>query len=658
MAKKLGKRARKFARKNLQSVDKTRRKQQKPFFKRKPATAHPNAVKSHDSDQNLNPATTVAGFEQNHGGNAFDNNLENLFLANEEEEYDDFSDSDGYLSEDPECPYISESENETSSKGESAPAAFKEENTKISLEISKQKKKLEKLLKKDPEFANFLETRQSDLDHLNKMGSDEESESDTEPESSEPNTNPRPARPVTQTTAELWCWLATEDPHSPSLSNLLNTFRSFALLNSNSPQIAPGTFSTILNFVLVEFDAIIRARLGIAENCGGVAKVRDCREVKLYLRACVGLLSEVTDGSLVCFVLERIRVSVDFFGGFPSLAKRLIKILVNFWASGDESLSKSSILLIKDICSKLPSEFHTICMNAMYKTFISRCKFVEESNLKHIEFLMESVLEIFALDLQKSYPVAASSLRQLAAVVQKAIKSKKEEDLSNIETFQFINCLDLCIQYICFNYKQKNNLDQLFSLSIKIIIGLAQLFPGRSFLPLRVKCVKMLNELAGSSGVFIPILPLMFDCFNFGERKEMREEARVNLASLLKVPRYLSKSRTYQDQCTKTGIELLIEHLSQWSYHISFPELCNKPLVFLKNIQNSDAARESAFKRQIERLINQIESNRDFIQMQRDQVSFSPNDQLSVENFLLLEKSTRKTSFSQFFASILQNSQN
>lgn len=102
-----------------------------------------------------------------------------------------------------------------------------------------------------------------------------------------------------------------------------------------------------------------------------------------------------------------------------------VQILVRFWSTGEEQLSTSSFLLMKEVSSLLSSDYLKICMKAMYTTFIARCKFVEESNLRRIEFLKSSFLEITSLDVQQSYQFAVSSLQRMAGVVKQALRTKK-----------------------------------------------------------------------------------------------------------------------------------------------------------------------------------------------------------------------------------------
>lgn len=95
-------------------------------------------------------------------------------------------------------------------------------------------------------------------------------------------------------------------------------------------------FSKMLMFLLCEADGIFRRMLGISDSLSKVnlLKVKNKPEwktasplIKSYLRSSLYLLNQVTDNQILNFVLSQLRASVVFFSAFPSLARRLIKVL-------------------------------------------------------------------------------------------------------------------------------------------------------------------------------------------------------------------------------------------------------------------------------------------------------------------------------------------
>ncbi|XP_072952208.1 protein REBELOTE [Typha angustifolia] len=677
MAKKLGKKARKFAKKNLQSVLKRRRKL-KAVFKKRSAPRGGNNRDALEGDEKVKLDQNMEG---NSGGVILDgsiteNDLENVFPEEDEDLNDDISDSDGYLSEDTECPYISESESENDSTKKNAHIDLVGKNKELSTEITQQRKKLNRLIKKDPEFSNFLESRKNDMEisRREELYSDEdEDEDDTsypDGDAVQDSKGSLSDKILTSSTIDVWCWLVMQEPSGPAVRNLLNGFRVACRYGVDSNKIiskkiqSREVFSKILTFVLSEADNIFRRLLrmsdsGRKENIPKLKSASEWRTVsplmESYLRSSLYLLHQITDNQILIFVLSRLRASIIFFSAFPSLARRLIKIAVHLWATGDQSLSLSSFTIIRDIASELPSDYLDICLTRTYKSFIVCSKFVEHANLKHIEFLMNSIVELHSLDIRKSSQRVLTSVQQLGSILRKAFKTKKKEELKMIHSWQYINCINMWVKFITCNSRD-NDLQPLVFSVIQVITGVAHLFPGLRNIPLRFKCVQMLNELSLSSGVFVPIASLVFECLDYKESGNLdtTRGTKINFSSLLKVPKQLLKSQDFHEECVLSAIELLSAHFAQWSYHISFPELTAIPLILLKRFDAKTTI--EGLRRPVRRLIDQVEQNRDFIQRKRDEVSFSPNDQASADSFTQLEKSSGNAPFTQYYASVLQNS--
>uniref|UniRef100_K3XVY1 Nucleolar complex protein 2 homolog n=1 Tax=Setaria italica TaxID=4555 RepID=K3XVY1_SETIT len=595
MAKKLGKKARKFARKNLQSAAKRNRKIRNQFNHRRPRRGGSGAREDGDEDllQRVDDASTMAT------NDAADALISGLEFPEDDVEIDaDLSDSDGYLSEDPGCPYYSDGEDGDDVKDCIMQDGLDKQNDDMNLDIKKQKKKLKKLLDKDPEFANFLEKWQAELEsYRSKEDSDEEDGMDAMDDDDDSNDGNYPnAKILTSKTISEWCQLVSKEPKSPALRNLLNAFRDACQygVHSDSPSMQrfqnTRVFYQIITFVLSESDNLFRALLEIPDdaNKGRIMNLKNSKKwqtvdplLKSYLRSSLNLLSQLTDNKILAFVLTRLRASAVLFSAYPSTASTLLK----------------------NSCER-----------------------------------------------------AVTSVGQLNAILRQASKTKEKEDLRKIDNWQYINCVNLWVRFLCCNYKDYN-LHPLFSQVLQVLRGVAHLFPGTRYLPLRLKLAQMLNELSTCSQMFFPIPSLLFDCLEFREisQKEQTQKTKVNFLSLLKVPKNMLKSRDFQEECVLSAIQVLSAHFAQWSYHISFPEVATIPLILLKRLHEQTTI--ESLHRPIKRLIDQVNENKEFIERKREVVSFSPNDKAPVDSFLQEEKSSGNASFTRFYASIAENRQ-
>ena len=75
----------------------------------------------------------------------------------------------------------------------------------------------------------------------------------------------------------------------------------------------------------------------------------------------------------------------------------------------------------------------------------------------------------------------------------------------------------------------------------------------------------------------------------------------------MQVPKHLLKSEAFQEECVLSVIEILSAHFSQWSYHVSFPDLATIPLILLKKFH--DKATSESLRRPVKRLIDQVNAN-------------------------------------------------
>ncbi|ERN14791.1 hypothetical protein AMTRI_Chr02g255330 [Amborella trichopoda] len=656
---KLGKKARKFAKKNLQSVLRNRRKNKalRESFKRKKGNRQAG-----ENRPSPDQATTTSdqNLEGNIEGNILDGGVYDIFVDNSGSEddhhlEDEDSESDGFLSEDLSCPYVSEDEMEDELEDENSSSALLGQNRTLRMEIAKQTCILERLKEKDPEFSIFLESRHEERQQSNEenFSSGEDDVNDNDGNIAVENPRSQHYKVLTSSTIDAWCQSVMEQKFSV-LPNLLNGFQAACHYGDNDQDVlrynviqSRGCFYKILIFMLKEGDGILRRLLGISSGCKrqiivdmrNVSKWKEVKPlIKSYLRSTLYLLDQMTDNLILAFTLSRLRASLVFFAAFPKLLRRLIKVALHFWGTGEGELSLVSFSIIRDMAIHMSPDCLEYCLKKAYKAFASNCKIVELANLDHIKYLSDSVVELFSLDLEKSYQHVLLSLKQLAMVVQQALKTMKKEILKKIHTWQFIKCVELWAKLICENIKD-HDLQPLLYVIVQMITGVVHLFPGVRYFPLRLKCIQLLNKISISSKVFIPTASFILE---FLESEEMSTAKMpcgevFDSSSVLKVPKHLIKSQEVQEECVLSAIEYLSELFHQWSYHISFPELASIPLNRLRKFH--DETSDKSFRRVVKQFIDHVDRNVEFIQKKRDEVAFSPKDHGAIDSFLQVESS-------------------
>ncbi|XP_021625969.1 nucleolar complex protein 2 homolog isoform X2 [Manihot esculenta] len=529
-------------------------------------------------------------------------------------------------------------------------------------------KKLDRLKKKDPDFCKFLDSNKNRLkvfrDEENEFSDEDESSDDDRELVDENGTKTEVSMLLNSSAVDSLCQLVKEQQNVSALIRLLNGYRAACHYGTEScGALKDGlTLSNTLMFVLHEADNVFRKMLGIPcsnERKEMILGFKDTSKwkklkplIKSYLRSTLFFLNEVSDSVILVFALTRLRASIIFFAAFPPLLQRLIKTSIHLWATGEGTLSLHSFLIIKEVASVFNSDYFDTCFVKAYKAFISRCKFVEPGLFEHILFLKNSFVELCSLDVQKALSKAAVSIQQLAKILHLGLRTKKKEAVKKICSWQYANCIELWVAFISVNVRDYD-LQPLLYMIIQIINGVAVLFPGPRYLPLRVKCVQWLNHLSSFSGVFTPVSSLAMDVLEYKIGKVGSKPGKdFNFSSAIKLPKHWLKSRNFQEECVFSAIELLAMHFAQWSYHISFPELATIPIIRLRKFHATTTSESS--RRLVKRFIDQVEQNIEFVRKKRDDVAFSPRDQQSVESFLQLEKGSGNVPFTQYYRSVIE----
>ncbi|CAN1237791.1 Protein REBELOTE [Linum grandiflorum] len=607
---KLGKNARKFAKKNLQSVMKRKRKINSVFKKRAA-----KSVVCVDRSLWISLLKLCAVLRETQVEDVGAISFDAIFNENDTDMGGDDSGSDGYLSEDAGCIDIDEGKREINLKDSSKDTAVSGQNRNVFTELAKQKEKLERLKERNPEFVKFLESTKGRTvpitEEENYLGEDE-SDNDDSQSTDEDGALLRVGKFLSSSAVGSLCQLVKEQHDVPSLVRILNAYRAGSHYGSESFGVLRGTESlgNIMIFVLQEANEVFRKILGISSSTQKKEVILELKNtskwktlrplIKLYLRSTIFLLNEVTDSEILAFILKRLRTSVAFFAAFPSLLQRLIK--VHIWATGKGDLSVQSFLVIQDVAVVFNSDLFDTCFVKAYKTIIGHCKFVDPAIFEHLQFLKKSFIELCSQDMQKSMRMAILSIRELARSLQLGLRTRQKDVVKKICSWQYVNCIDLWVDFISVNIHDYK-LQPLLYTMIQIINGVAVLFPGPRYLPLRVKSVQWLNLLSSSCSTFIPVASLVLDILEYRVDKEHQKPGKIFDLS--------SEVKKFHE---RTTIE--------------------------------------SFRRMVKRFIDQVEQNVELVRKKRDEVAFSPKDEEAAASFLQLEKSGGNLPFIQYYKSL------
>ncbi|XVF41746.1 hypothetical protein PTKIN_Ptkin01aG0304900 [Pterospermum kingtungense] len=547
------------------------------------------------------------------------------------------------------------------------------------------KEQLERLQKKDPEFYQYLQEHGKDLltfddedigDYDDVDMEDEETQLDHEihhhgitEEEEKPSKNV-----LTTAMIDSWCNSIRDDEKLSAVRSLMKAFRTACHYGDDTGEessakftvMSSSVFNKIMLFTLSEMDGILRKLLklpasgGKKETINVLMTTKQWKSynhlVKSYLGNALHVLNQMTDTKMISFTLRRLQYSSVFLVAFPSLLRKYIKVALHFWGTGGGALPVVSFLFLRDLCVRLGSDCLDECFRGIYKAYVLNCHFVNAVKLQHIQFLANCVIELIRVDLPTAYQHAFVFIRQLAMLLRDALNMKTKEAFRKVYEWKFMNCLELWTGAIC-AYTSDPDFKPLAYPLTQIIYGVARLVPTARYFPLRLRCVRMLNQIAASTGTFIPVSMLLLDML---EMKELNRPPTggvgkaVDLRTTLKASKPILKTRAFQEACVISVVEELAEHLAQWSYSVAFFELSFVPAVRLHSFCKS--TKVDRFRKEMRQLIRQIEANIEFTNERRASVTFLPNDHAAT-SFLENEKRMGTSPLSQYVITLRQRAQ-
>lgn len=552
------------------------------------------------------------------------------------------------------------------------------------------KDQLERLQEKDPEFYQYLQQHGKDLltfddediddDDVDVDMEDEETQLDHEIHHhgitrEEEEEEEKPSKNVlTHAMVDSWCNSIREDGKLSAVRSLMKAFRTACHYGDDSGEdssakftvMSSSVFNKIMLFTLSEMDRVLRKLLNLPASGGKKETINEIMTkkqwksynhlVKSYLGNALHVLNQMTDAKMISFTLRRLQYSSIFLAAFPSLLRKYIRVALHFWGTGGGALPVVSFLFLRDLCVRLGSDCLDECFRGIYKAYVLNCHFVNAVKLQHIQFLANCVIELIRVDLPTAYQHAFVFIRQLAMLLRDALNMKTKEAFRKVYEWKFINCLELWTGAIC-AYSLEADFQPLAYPLTQIISGVSRLVPTARYFPLRLRCARMLNRIAASTGTFIPVSMLLLDML---EMKELNRPPTggigkaVDLRATLKASKPILKTRAFQEACVISVVEELAEHFAQWSYSVAFFELSFIPAVRLRSFCKS--TKVDRFRKEMRQLIRQIEANIEFTNERRASVTFLPNDHAAT-SFLENEKKMGTSPLSQYVATLHQRAQ-
>ncbi|KAF9980366.1 Nucleolar Complex 2 protein [Mortierella antarctica] len=553
-------------------------------------------------------------------------------------------------------------------------------------EEAANKIQLDALKEKDPEFYKYLQENDQELldfdGEMEDLVSEEEDEdeqeddeeedeemqgTDEEMEEPEPKKKSKKAKVeeeeeetmdgiplVTKAMVDTWQSALVEKHSLRALRRLLLAFRAGAHLHDsdddrsyaykiNSPVVFNKLVVTCLKHVIPTLDH----HLPVQTTSGGKPKPVNSGSkyttlqplIKSFLQNTLHLLKELTDQEMIYFVIRESEKAIRYLVGFPKIAKDLLKHLLFLWSTATDRVRIISFLTIRTMCLQLGSNYLDLALKGVYLTFVRYAKTTTMHTLPNLHLMQNCVAQLYGMDYDRSYQHGFVYVRQLAIHLRNAVLVKTKESYKAVYNWQYLHCLGLWSQVVSTHALntagQPTALHTLIYPLVQVSLGALRLIPTSTYYPLRFQIIRNLIQLVENTGTFIPLAPFLFEVLEGGEMKRPGRKGTMKPLEWdlgFKCSNDYKGSRVYQDGTGEQVYELMTEYYALFSTSISFPELVIPAIVQLKRfIKKSSLVK---LTKQFAGLVDKLEQNSRFVEMERNKADFSPSDAAGVSGFL------------------------
>jgi nucleolar complex protein 2 len=271
-----------------------------------------------------------------------------------------------------------------------------------------------------------------------------------------------------------------------------------------------------------------------------------------------------------------------------------------------------------------------------YAGFVKNSRVTTTRTLPHINFLKNTLSEIYGLDHSVTYPVAFPFIRQLAINLRNAMTTKTPQTQRIVYCWQYIHSLDFFSRTLSHHVQNKQSpLHPLLYPVIQIALGVVKLNPSAQFFPLRCYVVEGLLRVSKATDTYVPLAPTLLEPLDSALMKTRAAKKSVEknvlkaleLNVTLRVPTaYLSgpSSRVYRDQIAAHLTSLLYQFFDLYALNPAFPELVLPPVWNLKKWLKKHGGETSAKVRHgLQTLVEKLDEQAKWVEEQRQGMAFS-----------------------------------
>lgn len=350
--------------------------------------------------------------------------------------------------------------------------------------------------------------------------------------------------------------------------------------------------------------------------------------IESFLKLILHLLSEAgKEADLLRFVLSAFTSYIPYLTAYPRLSRPTLRTCIRLWSAsldtseGHNAVRLQAFLRIRQLAITQPFPLIEDCLKASYLGYARRSKFGTASNvvsiLPTLTFMGNCIVELYALDYASAYQHAFVYIRQLVLHLRSAVMKRTPESRAVVCCWQYVHCLKIWVAVLCAacgsssnktigssggvgnmassklgggasgKDEEANLLQSLVYPLTEVILGVCRLLPIAQYVPLRLHCVRLLQQLAASTGTFIPTTSLLLGVLDHkevsmkplrgdgskGGKKKKKSVQGLRLPLILKLPKEGTLRTTEQlDGVLKETFVLLNREADLYRYSPGFPE--------------------------------------------------------------------------------------
>ncbi|CCX30737.1 Noc2p family-domain-containing protein [Pyronema domesticum] len=550
-----------------------------------------------------------------------------------------------------------------------------EENAEDSAdEFDEHKNDLSKLAENDPEFYKYLKENDPELldftmaerDDLSSI--DELSEGEEEEETdkkSKKGKKEKDSNDVSMEDVKKWKTALVENKSLRSLREVVLAFRAAAHVNDVEVDAKQGGFKyTITNpnvyhellvIALKHIPEVLQHHLPIKESASGKVRVAtDSKKyrtltplLKSHSQSLMHLLPLLTDAASQKLLLNSVLELVPYFLNFRKFLKTFLKTIVEIWGtnSTDEAARITAFLVIRRTAVIGDEGIKETSLKALYAGLVKASRQTTAHTIQGINLMKNSAAEIVGLPGfdKVGYQAGFGYIRQLAVHLRQSITNNSKESYKTVYNWQYVHSLDFWSRVLamhCDGLKEaqagkESPLRPLIYPLVQVTLGAIRLIPTASYFPLRFFLIRSLLRLSLSTGVYIPIAPLIFEVLASAELKKKPKPATlkpIDFSITIRAAKSYLSTRVYIDGVAEQIVELFSEFYVLYSKSVAFPELAIPTIVMIKRFMKKN--KNTKFNTQLHLLVQKLEANSKFIQEKRANLDFAPGRKAEVERFL------------------------